>query len=223
MTEFDDNETKEYLHKIVVVGEKATGKTSVIQKYVNGLFSRSYKVTIGVDFALKLMPIDEKTNVRIQFWDIAGQERYGNMTRVFYKEAMGALLVFDVTRLNTFDAVKFWKKDIDQKVFTDKKKPIPTVLLANKIDLIEQDDENWISFREKMDKYCKEKGFIKWFETSAKEDVNLHSATEFLVKYILKNNIKPYKDEEDEQSIQLKEETEEMERNESNSNSGGCC
>lgn len=99
-------------------------------------FSRSsffsLTVQIGVDFALKVIKYDEATTVRLQLWDIAGeldhsiqffffnfllgQERFGNMTRVYYKEAVGAFVVFDVTRVSTFDAVKKWKMDIDAKV-----------------------------------------------------------------------------------------------------------
>jgi len=66
--------------------------------------------------------------------DIAGQERFGNMTRVYYKEAVGAFVVFDVTRVNTFEAVAKWKNDIDCKVtLPPDDKPIPVVLLANKV------------------------------------------------------------------------------------------
>jgi Ras-related protein Rab-32 len=69
----------------------------------------------------------------LQLWDIAGQERFGNMTRVYYKEAVGAFVVFDVTRLSTFEAVQMWKSDLDNKVLLPNGKPIPAVLLANKV------------------------------------------------------------------------------------------
>jgi len=66
-------------------------------------------------------------------WFLLGQERFGNMTRVYYKEAVGALVVFDVTRVSTFEAVTKWKNDIDAKVVLPDGKPIPVVLLANKV------------------------------------------------------------------------------------------
>jgi GTPase SAR1 family protein len=69
-----------------------------------------------VDFALKVINWDQNTVVRLQLWDIAGQERFGNMTRVYYREAVGAFVVFDVTRVATFEAVQKWKNDIDSKV-----------------------------------------------------------------------------------------------------------
>jgi Ras-related protein Rab-32 len=69
--------------------------------------------------------------------DIAGQERFGNMTRVYYKEAVGCIIVFDVTRASTFDAVAKWKKDLDSKVQLLNGKRVPCILLANKVFSIE--------------------------------------------------------------------------------------
>lgn len=72
---------KEHLYKILVIGELGTGKTSFIKRLVHQFFSNNYRATIGVDFALKVIPWDETTLIRLQLWDIAGQERFGNMTR----------------------------------------------------------------------------------------------------------------------------------------------
>eukprot|EP01125_Pyxidicula_operculata_P005591 TRINITY_DN1963_c0_g1_i2.p1 TRINITY_DN1963_c0_g1~~TRINITY_DN1963_c0_g1_i2.p1 ORF type:complete len:141 (-),score=16.97 TRINITY_DN1963_c0_g1_i2:464-886(-) len=130
-----DEQRKELLYKVLVVGDIGTGKTSIIKRYVHGIFSMHYKSTIGVDFALKVLDLNNRTTVRLQLWDIAGQERFGNMTRVYYKEAVGAFVVFDVTRISTFDAVKKWKNDIDAKVtLPGTNDPIPVVLLANKVN-----------------------------------------------------------------------------------------
>jgi Ras-related protein Rab-32 len=85
---------------------------------------------------VKVINWDQNTVVRLQLWDIAGQERFGNMTRVYYREAVGAFVVFDVTRVATFEAVQKWKNDIDSKVtLPPDDRPIPVVLLANKSDL----------------------------------------------------------------------------------------
>uniref|UniRef100_A0A0P4WRJ4 Ras-related protein Rab n=1 Tax=Scylla olivacea TaxID=85551 RepID=A0A0P4WRJ4_SCYOL len=124
---------REHLYKILVIGELGTGKTSIIKRYVHQFFSQHYRATIGVDFALKVLNWDNNTVIRLQLWDIAGQERFGNMTRVYYKEAVGAFVVFDVTRSQTFDAVTKWKTDLDTKVTLADGSPIPTVLLANKV------------------------------------------------------------------------------------------
>lgn len=95
---------------------------------------------------------------------VTGQERFGNMTRVYYREAMGALIVFDVTRQATFEAVAKWKEDLDSKMTLADGQSIAAVLLANKCDQGRELTNNAI----KMDQFCKDHGFVGWFETSAK-------------------------------------------------------
>ncbi|TRY99198.1 hypothetical protein DNTS_001995 [Danionella cerebrum] len=112
------------------------------------------------------------------------QERFGNMTRVYYKEAVGAFVVFDITRGSTFEAVSKWKHDLDSKVKLANGSPIPSVLLANKCDQ-KKDGSNNSSL---MDNFCKEAGFLRWFETSAKENINVDEAARFLVENILLND-----------------------------------
>jgi len=176
---------RELLYKVLVVGDIGTGKTSIIKRYVHAIFTQHYKSTIGVDFALKVLQWDPNTTVRLQLWDIAGQERFGNMTRVYYKEAVGAFVVFDVTRPSTFEAVKKWKADIDAKVMIPgtADQPIPVVLLANKIDLAPS--EGWGHGKEEMEQFCKDHGFVSWFETSAKDDIHVDGAANKLVATIL--------------------------------------
>ncbi|XP_017793568.1 PREDICTED: ras and EF-hand domain-containing protein isoform X2 [Habropoda laboriosa] len=178
-------EKREHLYKILVIGELGAGKTSIIKRYVHQFFSQHYRATIGVDFALKVLNWDPHTIIRLQLWDIAGQERFGNMTRVYYKEAVGAFIVFDVTRSATLDAVVKWKQDLDSKVQLPDGSPIPCVLLANKCD---QQKEGLVNTPAKMDEYCKEKNFSGWFETSAKENINIEEAARFLVNKILQND-----------------------------------
>ncbi|XP_016134221.1 ras-related protein Rab-38 [Sinocyclocheilus grahami] len=174
---------KEHLFKDLVIGDLGVGKTSIIKRYVHPIFSQHYRATIGVDFALKVLHWDSQTVVQLQLWDIAGiQERYGNMTRVYYREAVGALIVFDVTRASTFDAVLKWKDDLDLKVTLSNGKPVPAVLLANQSD---QSREGLRSQIPKLDTFCKENGFVGWFETSAKENTNIEVAAKCLVDHIL--------------------------------------
>lgn len=176
---------REFLYKILVIGELGAGKTSIIKRYVHQFFSPHYRATIGVDFALKVMPWDQDTIIRLQLWDIAGQERFGNMTRVYYKEAVGAFIVFDVTRAATFDAVLKWKQDLDAKVTLPDGSPIPCVLLANKCD---QPKEGIANNAAKIDEFIKENNFSAWFETSAKDNINIDDAAKTLVQKILEND-----------------------------------
>ena len=97
---------------------------------------------------------------------VTGQERFGNMTRVYYREAMGAFIVFDATRPTTFEAVTKWKEDLDSKLMLANGRSIATVLLANKCD--QGRDEFINNNGVKMDQFCKDNGFMGWFETSAK-------------------------------------------------------
>ncbi|CAG9855271.1 unnamed protein product [Phyllotreta striolata] len=173
---------KDHLYKILVIGDVGTGKTSIIKRYVHRFFTQHYRATIGVDFALKVINWDENTLIRLQLWDIAGQERFGNMTRVYYKEAVGAFIVFDVTRKETFDSVVNWKADLDSKVqFPDGSK-IPCVLLGNKCD---RQKEGIVASPSKMEEYCREHDFNAWFETSAKDNINIDEAARCLVEKIL--------------------------------------
>nr|XP_055053450.1 ras-related protein Rab-38 [Misgurnus anguillicaudatus] len=174
---------KEHLYKVLVIGDLGVGKTSIIKRYVHQNFSANYRATIGVDFALKVLNLEHET-VRLQLWDIAGQERFGNMTRVYYREATGAFIVFDVSRPSTFEAVKKWKEDLDAKLSLNNGKRVAAVLLANKCD--EGRDvlnNNGIS----MDQFCQENGFVGWFETSAKENINIDEAAHCLVEHIIAN------------------------------------
>jgi len=213
-------EKKEHLYKILVIGDLGTGKTSIIKRYVHNFFSVHYRATIGVDFALKVLNWDNSTLIRLQLWDIAGQERYGSMTRVYYKDAVGCLIVFDVTRQSTFEAVTKWKHDLDTKVQLADGQPIPCVLLANKCD---QPKEGLVNNSSQMDKYCEEKGFLQWYETSAKENINIEPAAKFLVEKILENdrsnNTLP--DEDDSDKIDLRQKP--SSRTNQQEKTGGCC
>lgn len=136
------------------------------------------------------------------------------MTRVYYKEAVGALVVFDVSRLSTFEGVSKWKADLDEKLRLPDGTKIPAVLLANKIDLQQDVNSNSSSSNSnnnsstnasatatgnngnsmvrnqhgEMDKFCEEKEFVGWFGTSAKEDRNIEDACRFLISKILEND-----------------------------------
>ncbi|KAG8002085.1 Ras-related protein Rab-38 [Nibea albiflora] len=110
------------------------------------------------------------------------QERFGNMTRVYYREAMGAFIVFDVTRPASFEAVTKWKEDLDSKLTLANGKHVATVLLANKCD---QGRDVLTNNGIKMEQFCQENGFVGWYETSAKENINIDEAANCLVKHII--------------------------------------
>ncbi|KAJ6235058.1 ras-related protein rab-32 [Anaeramoeba flamelloides] len=217
----EQNVENERRYKFIVVGDMGAGKTSIIQRYTNDVFSNSYKATIGVDFFMKDLTRENET-VKLQLWDIAGQEMFRHMTRVYYKDSIGALLVFDVDSRSSFEVINEWKKDIDEKVRTNTNSPIPVILCANKIDLIDE-ESSWNKTKKEMDTICEEQGYIGWFETSAKTGQNVSESVEFLLDYILKNNIeKANSSTKKDQKIENLGEFEEI-SNEDRKKDSGCC
>lgn len=126
--------------KILVVGNAKCGKSSIIARYISKSFDSKYKSTVGADFARKdvviELPNGKTVGVRIQLWDIAGQDRFQKFTRAYFSKAKGVVIVCDVSREGTVDAVKNWKKEIDIWATESGAKQIPIVLFANKADLL---------------------------------------------------------------------------------------
>jgi len=189
-----EKEKQQQLYKVLVIGDYAVGKTSIIKRYTEGYFTPNYKLTIGVDFAVKAIDWDENTSVNLQLWDVAGHERFGTMTRVYYKYAIAAIIVFDLSRPATFDAVTKWRDDLNNKVVLANSEPIPVLLLANKCDI-----QGVHIDTDALERFTRENGFIGWFPTSAQENLNIDKAMMTLVKKILevaKTNVpnKPVED-----------------------------
>ena len=115
-----------YKFKVVVVGDSAVGKTSLIRRYVTGGFDVSLLPTVGVNFYTKDVKVGGET-VRLVIWDLAGQERFGVVRRAFYR---GAAVVFDLSRAETFGNVGGWVREAE-----DRYERTPMVLVGNKLDL----------------------------------------------------------------------------------------
>jgi len=177
----NSTEKNSHLYKILVIGDYAVGKTSLIKRYTEGVFTANYKLTIGVDFAVKSLKWQDGASINLQLWDIAGHERFGCMTHVYYKYAIAALIVFDLTRPATFEAVIKWKEDLDNKVMLSTQQPVPCLLIANKCDR----DDVQID-RDRLDLFCQAHGFIGWYATSASENLGIEEAMNTLVSNILR-------------------------------------
>eukprot|EP01130_Rhizamoeba_saxonica_P000485 TRINITY_DN1045_c0_g1_i1.p1 TRINITY_DN1045_c0_g1~~TRINITY_DN1045_c0_g1_i1.p1 ORF type:complete len:213 (+),score=45.58 TRINITY_DN1045_c0_g1_i1:313-951(+) len=169
--------------KVIVVGSLGTGKTSLIQRYVYNNYSQNYKSTVGVDFAYKQVSLDN-TQIHLQLWDIAGQERFGSMTPVYYKGARGAVIVFDSEV--TFETVDKWHKDIEEKLERYTDRHIPIMILYNKSDLINEQNPGLDA--EVLDDFCEQyasKGVIGWKRTSAKESINVEESFVELMEAVI--------------------------------------
>eukprot|EP01084_Bolivina_argentea_P023212 43281_1 len=181
--------------KILVVGDVATGKTSLIQRYVYKSFNNTYVTTLGVDFALKKVRVKNQ-NLKVQLWDVAGQERFIGLAHAYYKDAAAAIVVFDITEGKTLESAKKWKADLDDNVFLENGDNIPIILFANKADLIE-DEQNRLraksnnfenlSIYQGFDKFCKDNYFDGWYMTSAKTGLNVKDGMDFIIHKCLQN------------------------------------
>jgi len=116
--------------KVVVLGSQGVGKTSVVIRYVGGMFSKAVSPTIGASFFTYKLTL-EQYRVKLQVWDTAGQERFRSMAPMYYRKANAAMLVYDITSLESFYDIKDWVKELKKNVDT----PIVLCLLGNKSDL----------------------------------------------------------------------------------------
>ena len=157
----------DYLIKLLLIGDSGVGKSCLLLRYADDTFTSSFITTIGIDFKIKSILIDD-SKVKLQIWDTAGQERFRTITTAYYRGAMGILLVYDVADENSFFNVKNWMKQIDQNAAEN----VNRVLIGNKCDL----DERKVSYEQ--GKALADEYGIKFFETSAK--LNTHVDSSFL-------------------------------------------
>ena len=162
--------------KILTLGETTVGKTSILNKFTDNVFTSTQLPTIGIDFKIKNIKIGE-LNIGLKIWDTAGQERYRNITKQYFKGADGILLVFDLTKRDTFDKINQWIEQLNNYTSTYE---ISIVLIGNKKDLPDRE----ISFEEGK-KRAKELN-VEYFETSAKTGENINEAFMNLSQLILK-------------------------------------
>jgi len=127
MTKSDEYD---YLFKIVLIGDSAVGKSNLLARFTKGTFNTDSKSTIGVEFATKNVVVDGKT-VKAQIWDTAGQERYRAITSAYYRGAVGALVVYDITSQQSYDNVERWLTELKDHADAN----IKVMLVGNKSDL----------------------------------------------------------------------------------------
>ncbi|KAK8476415.1 hypothetical protein V6N11_068368 [Hibiscus sabdariffa] len=111
MAAYRADDDYDYLFKVVLIGDSGVGKSNLLSRFTKNEFSLESKSTIGVEFATRSIRVDDKV-VKAQIWDTAGQERYRAITSAYYRGAVGALLVYDVTRHVTFENVERWLKEL---------------------------------------------------------------------------------------------------------------
>ena len=181
-----DKEKKEVLYKILLLGDSSVGKTCFLMRYTDNTFQEIHMSTIGLDYKLKNVQLDDGKMVKIQIWDTAGQDRFRSITKNYYKGAHGIILIYDITNKKSFENVRTWINQIKEEV----SEKVSIILVGNKID----DEEHRVVATEDGEKIAKELGLM-FFECSAKSGVNIDSTFNELVKKTVENYSKVSKGE----------------------------
>ena len=168
-----------YVFKVLLLGDSTVGKTCFLMRFTENTFQEIHMSTIGLDYRFKKMPVDDGKEATVQIWDTAGQDRFRAITKNYYKGAHGIILIYDVTNQKTFENVRNWVTQIRENA---SEKAI-IYIVGNKID----DKQNKVVTKEDGEKMAKEFD-LKFFEASAKEDINIAPTFEALVKDIYKVN-----------------------------------
>ncbi|KAI9170960.1 Ras-related protein Rab-2A [Paramyrothecium foliicola] len=201
----------DYIAKLVCIGDSGCGKSSLTIRLCEGRFSPHHDVTIGVEFGSRIVPVgpphtkppsaasgdvseglpepprDTSTtpqkHMKLSLWDTAGQETYKSVTRSYFRGASGALLVFDLSRRQTFQHVTDWLNDLRQIAEPD----IVVILVGNKADLTQQDDNKREVTKEEAEEWASKNGIMEYVETSAKSGENVENAFVRVAERIYQN------------------------------------
>ncbi|KAF7728367.1 Ras- protein Rab-11B [Apophysomyces ossiformis] len=165
----------DYLFKIVIIGDSGVGKSNLLSRFTNDEFNLESKSTIGVEFATKNIKIGEHT-IKAQIWDTSGQERYRAITGAYYRGAVGALLVYDITRQSSFRSIDHWLKELRDHADHN----ISLMLVGNKSDLSET--SRAVSTDEAKE-YAADSEML-FFETSALDSTNVEKAFQTAFEHI---------------------------------------
>ncbi|XP_074306966.1 ras-related protein RABA4d-like [Silene latifolia] len=162
----DFNQKIDYVFKVVLIGDSAVGKSQLLARFARNEFSVDSKATIGVEFQTKTIAMDQKI-VKAQIWDTAGQERYRAVTSAYYRGAVGAMLVYDMTKRQSFDHIARWLEELRNHA----DKNIAIMLIGNKSDLaslraVPTEDAKEFAERENL----------FFMETSALDSTNVETA-----------------------------------------------
>ena len=209
--------------KIIVVGSSGTGKTSFVNKWIKNTFDENYKATIVSEFSYKIIDYKDKS-YKIQLWDLAGMDQNICITKIFSKDSHGCIVLSDITDEKTLKECVRWKDTVDETTKFLDGTNIPSILIRNKVDLLENEANN--DDEEQTKKFCDDHGFLRYFKTSAKTGSNIEEAMNFLISTIIdkmeklaESGAKKKKKDRKSLVLQPSKHNEEAEKN----NSMGCC
>jgi Ras-related protein Rab-2A len=192
---YQENKDCDYLFRYIIVGDVSVGKSCIMLRFSSNQFREEHELTIGVEFAIKFYEIKNK-NIKIQIWDTAGEEAFQSITKNYYKNAIGALLVYDITKKSSFDHLKNWLDNIRE----NSSRNIKIILIGNKTDL---EDKREVTFEE-GEEFAKNNGLF-FLETSAKNFTNINESFNKLTEEIYDNIEILEEEEESKNSIKLED------------------
>lgn len=170
----------DHLFKIVLVGDSGVGKSNLLSRFTRNTFTTDEKSTIGVEFATRIVPMVDNKKIKAQIWDTAGQERYRAITNAYYRGALGAMLVYDVTKQTTFENIPRWLRELRDYANRD----IVLILVGNKADLV---DKSLRQVTEEQARTLAAEYELPFIETSAKSGLNVDEGFNTIIKTIYEN------------------------------------
>lgn len=193
-----NEESFDFLFKIVLIGDCGVGKTCVVQRFKSGNFVERHGNTIGVDFSMKTVTVDGK-KVKLQIWDTAGQERFRTITQSYYRSANGVIIVYDITKRSSFLGLQRWIEEVRRYTASN----VMLILVGNKCDMESLREVEFVE-AEAMCEYIPEILYV--MEASAKDNTNVDQAFLCLASELKKrHDHNGYVDNSREDTIELGE------------------
>ena len=186
--------TAKYIIKILTLGDTQVGKSSIVLRYTEDKFDDNQFSTIGIDYKTKYMKMDD-SSVKVLIWDTAGQEKFRNIAKQYYKGANGVLLIYDICSRKTFERVEFWLKELKENNRIDE---LFICLVGNKSDL---EDKREISIEE-GEKYAIDNNIL-FLEVSAKSGKGITDLFKKVIKGALDKVYTKIEKEEGEEKVRL--------------------
>jgi small GTP-binding protein len=179
LTETDSADGERYIFKVILIGDGAVGKTSLIRRFMQGKFKIDYLPTIGTQIYAKVLQKGRDANVKLVVWDISGQPAFSQIRSDYYKGAKGILLMFDLTRSETFEHLDGWINEVMKYTKT------PRIIVAGSKSDLENDRKVTLKSAEEY----ASKIDAPYFETSAKDGKNVEKVFSLMADLIVKNSL----------------------------------
>ena len=201
-------EHPDMIFKIIIIGDSGVGKSCFFMQFTEGNFKDDHNVTIGVEYGARALKVGDKL-IKLELWDTAGQEAFRAITRSFYRNANGVILMYDLTRLESFESLEDWLREVRTNSASD----ITVLLVGNMLDLADEEREVDTETGEKFVKENKLDGFI---EASAKTSDNVNEAFIKIADILQKKHPNKIETKPANTPIQIKTTTPTKKK-------GGCC